>query len=135
MGPKGGDELNLIEKTRTMAGHSSRTEMNIAAPIPRHSTHPEFAAPLLYWNPVIAPAGLVFYKGAMFPQWNGSALIGGLRVQSLVRVSFDSQGQPDEADRWNLKGRIRDVAVAPDGAVWLIEDNNPGKLMRLTPAK
>ncbi|MDO1583066.1 PQQ-dependent sugar dehydrogenase [Rhizobium oryzicola] len=134
MGPKGGDELNLIEKTKNYGWPLvSNGDEYSGAPIPRHSTRPEFAAPLLYWNPVIAPAGLVFYKGAMFPQWNGSALIGGLRVQSLVRVSFDSQGQPDEADRWNLKARIRDVAVAPDGAVWLIEDNNPGKLIRLTP--
>jgi glucose/arabinose dehydrogenase len=88
---------------------------------------------LLYWNPIIAPAGLVFYEGTMFPQWRGSALLGALGVQALVRVAFGSGGQPDEADRWDMGARIRDVAVAPDGAVWVIEDDDPGRLLRLTP--
>jgi glucose/arabinose dehydrogenase len=69
----------------------------------------------------------------MSPRWQGSALIGGLKVQSLLRVGFRAGGQPDESDRWKLDGRIRDVAVAPDGAVWLIEDSDPGRLMRLSP--
>jgi glucose/arabinose dehydrogenase len=69
----------------------------------------------------------------MFPQWRGSALIGGLRARCLVRVIFGADGQPDEVERWNMRARIRDVAVAPDGAIWLIEDSNPGRLLRLTP--
>ena len=94
---------------------------------------PEFAAPAVYWTPVIAPAGLAFYEGAMFPQWKGSALIGGLAAQVLVRVTFGPDGA-DEADRWDMGARIRDVSVAPDGSVWVIEDHNPGRLLRLTPA-
>ncbi len=84
---------------------------------------------------MIAPAGLAFYEGALFPQWRGSALIGGLRVQSLVRVGFHAGGQPDEVERWDMGARIRDVAVAPDGAVWVIEDSSHGGLVRLTPAR
>lgn len=103
-------------------------------PIPDHDTRPEFTAPAVYWTPVISPAGLTFYAGALFPQWRGSALVGALSVQSLVRMSFRSDGQPDEAERWSMGGRIRDVAVAPDGAIWVIEDRNPGRLLRLTPA-
>ncbi|MGV6873250.1 PQQ-dependent sugar dehydrogenase [Pseudochelatococcus sp. B33] len=134
MGPRGGDELNLI-----VAGENygwpivSNGDNYNGTPIPRHSTRPEFTPPVLYWTPVIAPAGLAFYQGDLFPDWRGSALIGGLASTAIVRVSFDRQGGADEADRWDMGSRIRDVAVAPDGSVWAIEDANPGALMRLTP--
>jgi len=134
MGPRGGDEFNLIEPSRNYGWPivSNGDNYNGTA-IPRHPTRPEFAASAIYWTPVIAPAGLAFYEGAMFPQWRGSALIGGLRARCLVRVVFGADGQPDEAERWNMRARIRDVAVAPDGAIWLIEDSNPGRLLRLMP--
>jgi glucose/arabinose dehydrogenase len=136
MGPMGGDELNLIEPGKNYGWPVVSNGDNYnGTPIPRHATRPEFEAPLLYWNPVIAPAGLAFYTGAMFPQWRGSALIGGLAAQVLVRVSFRADRQPDEAERWQMDNRIRDVAVAPDGAVWLIEDSEDGKLLRLTPVR
>lgn len=135
MGPRGGDEFNLIEPDHNYGWPLVSNGDNYnGTPIPRHATRPEFTAPAVYWTPVIAPAGLAFYEGAMFPQWRGSALIGGLSVRALVRVTFDANGQPDEAERWNMGARIRDVAVAPDGAVWVIEDSNPGRLLRLTPA-
>ncbi|GLH78434.1 dehydrogenase [Bradyrhizobium sp. SSBR45G] len=136
MGPRGGDELNLIEPGKNYGWPLVSNGDNYdGTPIPRHATRPDLAAPPLYWDPVIAPAGLVFYDGAMFPQWKGSALIGGLRAQALVRVTFGANGQPDEAERWDMGQRIRDVAVAPDGAVWIIEDDSPGRLRRLTPSK
>ncbi|GAB2175607.1 PQQ-dependent sugar dehydrogenase [Dongia sp. agr-C8] len=135
MGPRGGDELNLIEPGKNYGWPVVSNGDNYdGSKIPRHATRPDFAAPLLYWNPVIAPAGLVFYEGAMFPQWRGSALIGGLGAGVLVRVAF-ADGQPDEVERWDMGARIRDVAVAPDGAIWLIEDDDPGRLLRLTPAQ
>jgi glucose/arabinose dehydrogenase len=134
MGPRGGDEFNLIEAGKNYGWPVVSNGDNYdGSKIPRHATRPDFAAPLLYWNPIIAPAGLVFYDGAMFPQWRGSALIGGLGSGVLVRVAF-TNGQPDEAERWDMGARIRDVAVAPDGAVWVIEDDDPGRLLRLTPA-
>jgi glucose/arabinose dehydrogenase len=134
MGPMGGDEFNLIEPGKNYGWPLVSNGDNYnGTPIPRHVTRPEFAAPRLFWNPVIAPAGLVFYNGAMFPQWRGSALIGGLAAQVLVRISFRADGQPDETERWQMDERIRDVAVAPDGAVWIIEDADPGRLLRLTP--
>ncbi|MGJ4908465.1 PQQ-dependent sugar dehydrogenase [Bradyrhizobium sp. HKCCYLS2033] len=134
MGPRGGDELNLIEPGKNYGWPLVSNGDNYdGTPIPRHATRPDLAPPPLYWDPVIAPAGLVFYDGPMFPQWKGSALIGGLRAQALVRVAFRPDGQPDEAERWDMGERIRDVAVAPDGAVWVIEDDSPGRLLRLTP--
>jgi glucose/arabinose dehydrogenase len=133
MGPRGGDEFNLIVAGKNYGWPVVSNGDNYdGSKIPRHATRPEFEAPPLYWNPVIAPAGLAFYNGTMFPQWRGSALIGGLAAGVLVRVAF-TDGQPDEADRWEMGARIRDVAVAPDGAVWIIEDDDPGRLLRLTP--
>jgi glucose/arabinose dehydrogenase len=134
MGPRGGDELNLIEANGNYGWPLVSNGDNYSGtPIPRHSTRPEFVAPVLYWNPVIAPAGFAFYDSQMFPQWRGSAFIGGLASLALVRVAFDGNGGATEADRWDMEARIRDVAVAPDGALWVIEDDSPGRLLRLTP--
>jgi glucose/arabinose dehydrogenase len=135
MGPRGGDELNVIEPGQNYGWPVvSNGDQYGGGEIPDHDTRPEFAAPPVFWNPVISPAGLAFYEGAMFPQWAGSALIGGLSARSLVRIAFDADGNPDEAERWSMGARVRDVAVAPDGAVWIIEDASPGRLRRLTPA-
>ena len=134
MGPRGGDEFNRIEPGGNYGWSDVSEGTNYdGSAIPNHDTRPEFIAPPLYWTPVIAPSGLSFYTGAMFPDWEGSALIGALAGMALVRVEIDDQGQPDEAERFDMATRIRDVAVAPDGAVWLIEDGDPGRLMRLTP--
>ncbi|MEL4071374.1 PQQ-dependent sugar dehydrogenase [Ochrobactrum sp. GPK 3] len=134
MGPRGGDEFNLIKPGLNYGWPLVSNGDNYSGrPIPRHSTRPEFEAPLLYWTPVISPGGLVFYKGDMFKSWDGSALIAGLSSMALVRVSFDGKGQPDEAQRFDMGNRIRDVTVGPDGAIWVIEDDNPGRLLKLTP--
>jgi glucose/arabinose dehydrogenase len=132
MGPKGGDELNLIRPGLNYGWPLVSNGDNYnGTPIPRHRTRPEFEAPVIYWTPVIAPAGFAFYNGTMFPQWKGSAFIGGLQALGLVRIAFDGKGGARETDLWQLNRRIRDVAVAPDGALWLVEDG--GGLLRLTP--
>ncbi len=133
MGPRGGDELNRIRPGGNYGwAEVSNGDQYSGWPIARHATRPDFDAPALYWTPVIAPAGLAFYQGTAFPTWQGSALIGGLRAQGLVRVVFEADGTARQADRWSLDRRIRDVAVAPDGAVWLIEDGTDAGLLRLT---
>jgi glucose/arabinose dehydrogenase len=133
-GPRGGDELNLIEPGKNYGWPlvSYSTNYN-GVPIPSPDTRTDLAKPVIYWTPVIAPGNLTFYKGTMFPQWQGSALIGGMQSQTLSRVTFDGQGGATPAERWAVAHRIRDVAVAPDGAVWLLEDANPGGLFRVTP--
>jgi glucose/arabinose dehydrogenase len=135
-GPRGGDELNLIEPGKNYGWPlvSYATNYN-GVPIPSPDTRPDLAKPVIYWTPVIAPGNMVFYKGAMFPQWQGSLLIGGMQTQTLIRVTFDDKGGAAPAERWSVGHRIRDVAIGPDGAVWLIEDANPGALFRLTPNK
>jgi glucose/arabinose dehydrogenase len=102
-------------------------------PIPSPDTRADLTKPVIYWTPIIAPGNIVFYNGAMFPQWKGSALISGMASQTLNRVTFDAKGGAAPAERWSVGHRMRDVAVAPDGAVWMIEDANPGGLFRVTP--
>jgi glucose/arabinose dehydrogenase len=133
-GPRGGDELNLIEPGKNYGWPlvSYSTNYNGVA-IPSPDTREDLTKPVIYWNPVIAPGNLTFYDGSLFPQWRGSALIGGMGSQSLTRVVFDGKGGARAAERWNLGFRVRDVAVAPDGAIWMLEDSNSGGLYRATP--
>jgi glucose/arabinose dehydrogenase len=136
MGPRGGDELNLIVAGRNYGWPIVSNGDNYnGTPIPRHATRPEFEPPVIYWTPVIAPAGLAFYTGSLFPQWRGSAFIGGLREQALVRIRFDDKGGAAQADIWDMGRRIRDVAMGPDGALWVIEDGGDARLLRLTPKR
>jgi glucose/arabinose dehydrogenase len=133
-GPRGGDELNLIEKGKNYGWPlvSYATNYN-GVPIPSPDTRADLPKPVIYWTPVIAPGNFVFYKGAMFKQWEGSALIGGMATRSLSRVTFDGKGGATPAERWAVGKQIRDVAVASDGAIWLLENANPGGLYRVTP--
>lgn len=90
--------------------------------------------PLYYWDPVIAPSGMAFYDGAMFPDWRGSVLIGGLGSMSLVRLTLDRGRVTGEARYFQGNDRIRAVAVAQDGAVMILTDAEDGALIRVTPA-
>ena len=133
-GPRGGDELNLIEPGKNYGWPLVSYGVNYnGVPIPSPDTHPELAKPVIYWTPVIAPGNLMFYSGAMFPQWKGSALVSGLSTQSLSRITFDGKGGATPAERWRVGFRCRDVEQGPDGALWLLEDANPGGLYRATP--
>jgi len=132
-GPRGGDELNLIEPGKNYGWPLVSYAVNYdGVPIPSPDSRPDLTKPVLYWTPVIAPGSLTFYRGKMFPQWAGSALVGGMGTLSLNRIVIDGPNARS-AERWSVGHRIRDVEVAPDGAVWLLEDANPGGLFRVTP--
>jgi aldose sugar dehydrogenase len=132
-GPRGGDELNLIQKGKNYGWPLVSYGVNYnGVAIPSPDTRPDLVKPVIYWVPVIAPGSLTFYKGNVFP-WDGNALITGLGSKALVRVTFDGKGGATAAQRWNIGERVRDVEEAPDGTLWMLEDGNPGGLFHLTP--
>jgi glucose/arabinose dehydrogenase len=132
MGPQGGDELNRVQRGANYGWPLvSNGNHYDGGNIPDHPTRPEFAAPAVFWNPVISPSSLQFYNGAEFPDWQGDAFIGGLSSQSLVRIEFDDNGGATEAQRFNMGERIRAVEQGPEGALWLLEDGANGRLVRL----
>jgi glucose/arabinose dehydrogenase len=133
-GPRGGDELNLIEPGKNYGWPLVSYAVNYnGVPIDSPDTRADLQKPVIYWTPIIAPGSIMFYTGNMFPQWKGSALMGGMQTQTLNRITFDGKGGATPAERWNVAHRIRDVAQAPDGALWLIEDSQTGGLFRVTP--
>ncbi|HUD94405.1 PQQ-dependent sugar dehydrogenase [Sphingobium sp.] len=136
MGPKGGDEVNLI-KPGLNYGYPkvSNGDHYDGKPIPDHAPGDGFEAPKVWWNPVISPAGLLYYSGDLFPQWKNSLFIGGLSSQALVRVKLDGE-KAEKADQWDMGARIREVEQGPDGALWLLEDGkdgSQGRMLKLTP--
>ena len=135
-GPRGGDELNLVERGRNYGWPVvSNGDHYDGTPIPRHASRPEYTAPAISWNPVIAPGDFLFYRGNLFPGWRGQAVIGGMKPNVLVRVAIDG-GTAREVARVPMKHRIRDVAEREDGSVWLLEDGREtggGRLLKLMP--
>jgi aldose sugar dehydrogenase len=127
MGPMGGDELNLVQRGANY-GYPivSNGDHYDGKEIPDHPTRPEFAAPAVFWNPVISPSSLMFYSGSEFPQWRGDAFIGGLSSQSIVRIEFDGD-KAREAERFAMGMRIRALEQGPDGAIWVLEDEREGR--------
>lgn len=137
MGPKGGDEVNLVLPGRNYGYPTvSNGDHYDGRDIPDHSTRPEFEAPKVWWNPAISPGGLIVYSGAMFPEWRGDLFIGGLSSQSLIRVDVNGTNA-SKGDQWAMGARIREVEQGPDGAIWVLEDGgrgSQGRLLRLTRA-
>jgi len=90
--------------------------------------------PVYYWDPVIAPSGMVFYTGELFPDWKSNILIGSLTPGLLVRlVMKDSKVAHEERYLGDLGERIRDVRQASDGSIYLLTDARDGRILRLTP--
>jgi glucose/arabinose dehydrogenase len=133
-GPRGGDKLDLIQRGKNYGWPLVSYGINYdGVPIPSPDTRPDLAKPVIYWVPVIAPGNLMFYKGSLFSQWNGSALLSGLVSEAIVRVTFDGKGGATAVQRWSIGKRIRDIEEAPDGSLWMLEDAKPGGLFHLTP--
>jgi glucose/arabinose dehydrogenase len=145
-GPRGGDELNIIEKGKNYGWPVIAHGIDYpGTPIGEGITHKEgMEEPVYYWDPVIAPSGLAFYAGALFPQWQGSVFVGGLGGTMLDRLTIvNDKVVAEEPLLTDLHARIRDVRVGPDGAVYVLTDSGTGtvsprtpltsKLLKLTP--
>jgi glucose/arabinose dehydrogenase len=131
MGPKGGDELNLLVAGRNygwpLASNGSHYD---GRDIPDHKPGDGFEPPKASWNPSISPGGLLIYTGDKFADWTGDALIPALSGEALIRVDIDGD-RAKKVDEWPMNARIRAVDEGPEGSVYLIEDE--GRLVRLDP--
>jgi glucose/arabinose dehydrogenase len=133
-GARGGDELNkpLAGKNYGWPTITYGIDYN-GRPIEAGITSREgLEQPVYYWDPVIAPSGMIFHSGKLFTAWRGDALIGGLASNSLTRLTLDGDRVASE-ERIAIDGRVRDVAEGPDGAVYLAIDANDGRILKLTP--
>lgn len=136
MGPRGGDEFNLIEKGKNYGWPIVSNGRNYSGiDIPDHDTQPEFETPKITWTPVISPSSMSIYSAGAeddFPAWQDNVLISGLSSKALVVVGLNDDNTAFERYRYDMGERIRSV-LAVDGNVWVLEDGNESGLLRLSP--
>jgi glucose/arabinose dehydrogenase len=136
-GPRGGDKLLIMEPGKNYGWPVYNHGINYPGTLIGEGIVEKegLEQPRYYWDPAIAPAGLAFYKGNLFPQWKNSVLVGALAAQNLFRLelSKDDKVVNEEPLLTSLNQRIRDVRVFNDGAVYVLTDGPNGKLLKLTP--
>lgn len=134
-GPRGGDEVNVLKEGRNYGWPiATRGRDYSGATISPFRSYPGMEEPLVSWTPSIAPSGLAVYRGRMFPQWEGDLLVGALVDKDVKRVKLAADGAVlgQESLFAGLKARIRSIAVAPDGAIWLTTDADSGQVLRIS---
>jgi glucose/arabinose dehydrogenase len=144
-GTRGGDELNIARKGKDYGWPTAAYGIEYrGGPILEGQTQkPGTEQPIYYWDPVIAPSGMMFYTADLFPAWKGSLFIGGLVTTNLVRL--DIKGERVTGEERLLKGlqatpaskpdRIRDVRQGPDGAIYVVTDMAQGRVLKVVPKK
>jgi aldose sugar dehydrogenase len=135
MGPKGGDELNLVVAGKDYGWPTiGYGEEYSGHPIHETTQAPGLEQPVYYWDPVISPSGMVVYSGDLFPEWRGNFFVGGLSSQALVRLVIEGDRVVgEERLLTDLSARIREVVQGPDGALYLLTDARNGKLLKFAP--
>jgi glucose/arabinose dehydrogenase len=141
-GTRGGDELNRVEKGRNYGwpiaayGIEYRGGTISSALGQAQTQRPGTEQPVYYWDPVIAPSGAQFYTGSAFPAWRNSLFIGGLASMRLVRLVIENNRVTGEEHLLRDRGkRIRDVRQGPDGALYVVTDDQNGELWRIAPRR
>lgn len=134
-GARGGDELNLIKPGENYGWPVVTTGVDYTyAQITPHRTYPGMVDPVVDWVPSIAPSGLVLYQGAMFPNWQGKFLVGGLASTDARLLTMENGKITKEVILFSeLEERIRDLRAGPDGAVYILTDGEGGAVLRVTP--
>jgi aldose sugar dehydrogenase len=137
MGPRGGDELNLVERGKDYGWPTiGYGEEYSGGRIHEATRAPGLEQPVYYWDPVISPGALLVYSGDLFPEWRGNFLIAGLSSKALIRLSLNNDRVTgEERLLTDLDTRIREVVQGPEGAVYVLTDGDAAKLLRLTPKK
>jgi glucose/arabinose dehydrogenase len=136
-GPRGGDEVNIAEKGKNYGWPVIGYGVDYSGATIHQGTHKDgMEQPIKYWVPSIAPCGMAFYTGDLFPKWRGSLFTGSInRVKGLIRLTLDGEKVTGEERLLeNLNEQIRDVRQGPDGALWVLTDNVAGRILRITPA-
>ena len=136
-GPRGGDELNIIEPGVNYGWPVVSLGVNYSGtPVGSGEAHAEGMRDSIYhWTPVIAPSGMMFYGGDAFPDWQGDLFVGGLKSTALVRLELDGDSVVSEERLLEDLGlRIRDVVEGPDGAIYVVTDESDGEILRVAPA-
>jgi glucose/arabinose dehydrogenase len=134
-GARGGDEVNRVQAGRNYGWPVISYGREYSGfSIGEGTAKAGMEQPLFYWDPSIAPSGATFYSGKLIPAWRGNLLVGALRGALVSRVTVEGD-RVQEAERLNLRARIRDVVEAPDGAILLLTDEGDGRILRLTPAR
>jgi len=136
-GPRGGDELNIVERGANYGWPLVTLGINYdGTTIGEGVEHQEgMVDAIRTWTPVIAPSGMIFYQGEAFPDWQGNVFVGGLASTALVRLTVDGDSISGEERLLESLGlRIRDVAEGPDGAIYVATDESDGEILRLSPA-
>lgn len=136
MGPRGGDELNLVERGKDYGWPTiGYGEEYSGAPIHQSTQAPGLEQPVYYWDPVISPGALVIYDGDSFPEWKGNFFVAGLSSKALIRLVLEGDRVVGEERLLTDRAeRMRDVIQGPEGALYVLTDGDEAKLLKLTPA-
>ena len=134
-GPRGGDELNIVEKGKNYGWPTIARGIDYPGTPIGITRMAGMEEPVYYWDPVIAPSGLAFYTGDLFPQWKNSLFVGGLRGAMLARLEIvNDKVVAEEPLLTEFRARIRDVRVGPGGEVYVFTDSGTPSMSAKTPA-
>jgi len=134
-GARGGDEVNISAAGKNYGWPVITYGRDYSgAKIGEGTAMTGMEQPIYYWDPSIAPSGMAFYTGDLFPEWRGNLFVGALAGQALHRLVLDGEAVVGEERLLStLRERIRDVRTGPDGALWLLTDSPQGRVLRVVP--